>query len=52
MKKTPEAVDKLKERKIKWTKKQWIQFLNRIDSDSPTPEECIYLRNEIKRKEL
>jgi hypothetical protein len=35
-----------------WTKKQWIQFLNRIDSDSPTPEECIYLRNEIKRKEL
>ena len=49
---TPEAVDKLKERKIKWTKKQWIQFLNRIDSDSPTPEECIYLRNEIKRKEL
>jgi len=31
-----------------WTKKQWIQFLNRIDSDSPTPEECIYLRNEIR----
>ena len=39
---------KIKERKIKWTKKQWIQFLNRIDSDSPTPEECIYLRNEIR----
>ena len=25
-------------------------IIDNIDSDSPTPEECIYLRNEIKRK--
>jgi hypothetical protein len=27
-------------------------ILSEIDSDSPTPEECIYLRNEIKKMEI
>ena len=29
-----------------------IDRLQKIDSDSPTPEECIYLRNEIKKMEI